>query len=227
MRGLFSCTALCLPGKGRWPPCAIHHRCAIIDRMRNEEFPGVLNAAPVIAAVKGREMLLRAVQTPVAAVFLLGGDLFTLPEMVRLAHAGGKLCFVHLDLIDGLGRDAAGVKWLARTVRPAGVLSTRPPLLKVAVQEGMRTVLRIFLIDSSSLETGVRMAAGCSPDLVEVMPGLVFRAIRALSARIDAPVIAGGMMEHAEDVKAALSAGAMAVSTSSEALWRREAWAAT
>ncbi len=180
-----------------------------------------LRHAPVIAAVRGREQLLCAVRSPVRAVFLLEGDLFTLPEMVQTAQAAGKLAFVHLDLVEGASRDAAGVRWIARTVRPTGVLSTRAPLLRTAAEEGLRTVLRIFLVDSSSMETGVRMIKSCAPDLVEVMPGLVTRAIGQLGRRIAQPVIAGGMMEREEDVKAALAAGALAASTSSEALWAK------
>ncbi len=186
------------------------------------EWTSVFGGAPVIAAVRGREQLLRAMDAPVRAIFLLGGDLFTLPEWVRMATDAGKLPFVHMDLVEGIGRDAAAVRWVARTIRPTGVLSTRGPLLKVASEEGLRTVLRIFLVDSSSMETGVRMVKTASPDLVEVMPGLVTRAIARLRERIAPPVIAGGMLENKRDVEAALTAGALAASTSSEVLWTWE-----
>lgn len=183
-----------------------------------------LRGAPVIAAVRGRDQLLSAAQSPVRFIFLLGGDLFTLPELVKTAQEAGKLPFVHLDLVDGLSRDAAAVRWIARVAKPCGVLSTRGPLLRAAAEEGLRTVLRIFLVDSSSLETGVRMVKSCGPDLVEVMPGLVTRAITGLKHKIEPPVIAGGMMERAQDVSAALAAGVLAVSTSRQALWTKEGW---
>ena len=80
------------------------------------------------------------------------------------------------------------------------------------------------MVDSSSLATGVRMAKSCEPTLIEVMPGLVTRALRRLSDSVGQPVIAGGMLEAAEDVEAALCAGALAASTSSENLWARTAW---
>ena len=53
------------------------------------------------------------------------------------------------------------------------------------------------------------------------MPGLVTRAIRRLSESVRQPVIAGGMLEAEQDVAAALNAGALAASTSSEILWAR------
>lgn len=179
----------------------------------------LLRESPVIAAVRGKERLAAALASPVRVVFLLCGDMFTLPELVREANAARKPVLVHLDLVEGVSRDAAGVRWIARAARPAGVLSTRAPLLRAAADEGLQTVLRIFLVDSSSMETGERMVRTCSPDFVEVMPGLVTCAIAQLGRRIEAPVIAGGMLERREDVSAALRAGAIAASTSNEALW--------
>ena len=92
------------------------------------------------------------------------------------------------------------MKWLARAAHPSGILSTRAPILRAAADESLLTVLRIFMVDSSSLATGVRMAKSCEPTLIEVMPGLVTRALRRLSDSVGQPVIAGGMLEAAEDV---------------------------
>lgn len=183
-----------------------------------------LKALPIIAAVRDRETLLAAVDSPVRVIFLLGGDPFNLEELVSLAREAGKPVFIHLDLVEGISRDAAGVRWIARAVRPTGVLSTRAALLRPASEEGLATVLRMFMVDSSSLETGERMVKTCAPDLVEVMPGLVTRAIAALRQRIEQHVIAGGMLELERDVRAALAAGALAASTSSKALWHHAAW---
>ena len=183
-----------------------------------------LTQSPIIAAVRTPSQLSRALLTPVQVIFLLGGDPDTLPALVQTARSAQKLVFIHMDLVEGFSRDAAGVKWLARAARPSGVLSTRAPILRAAADESLLTVLRIFMVDSSSLATGVRMAKSCEPTLIEVMPGLVTRAIRRLSDSVGQPVIAGGMLEAAEDVEAALGAGALAASTSSENLWARTAW---
>ena len=183
-----------------------------------------LTQSPIIAAVRTPSQLSRALLTPVQVIFLLGGDPDTLPALVQTAQSAQKLVFIHMDLVEGFSRDAAGVKWLARAARPSGILSTRAPILRAAADESLLTVLRIFMVDSSSLATGVRMAKSCEPTLIEVMPGLVTRAIRRLSDSVGQPVIAGGMLEAAEDVEAALSAGALAASTSSENLWARTAW---
>lgn len=182
--------------------------------------PEVLRRAPVIAAVRDQARLQWALKTPVRVIFLLGGDMFSLPGLVSLAQAQGRLVFVHMDLMDGFSRDAAGVRLVAKTIRPTGILSTRGQLLKAAADEGLQTVLRIFMVDSSSMETGERMVRSYRPDLVEIMPGLLVRAIMQFRQRVDVPVIAGGMVDRESDVRRALEAGAYAVSTSAEALWQ-------
>jgi len=181
-----------------------------------------LRDGPIIAAVRDVAALDRALASPVRIVFLLGGDVFGLPSQVQRAQRAGKRVYVHLDLVDGFSRAAAGVRMAARLLRPNGILSTRAPLVRAASEEGLHTVLRIFMVDSSSYETGERMIKSGNPGMIEVMPGLVSRAILRLRARIAQPVIAGGMMEDAQDVRAALNAGAAAVSTSSEALWQSD-----
>lgn len=189
------------------------------------ELKQILHTCPVIAAVRDEKQLRRALVSPVAVVFLLGGDIFTLPQWVRAAREADKRVFVHLDLMEGVSRDTAGVRWVARQARPTGVLSTRAQLIRLAADEGLRTVLRVFMVDASSMETGERAVKGCAPDLVEVMPGLVTRAVKLLGERIAPPVIAGGMLALTRDVRAALRAGALAASTSNETLWHADAQA--
>ena len=90
-----------------------------------KELLEVLRRSPVIAAVRGQEALDAALASPVRIVFLLGGDPFTLPALTRRAREAGRPVFVHMDLVEGVGRDAAGVRWIARMVKPEGILSTR------------------------------------------------------------------------------------------------------
>ena len=56
--------------------------------------------------------------------------------------------------------------------------------------------------------------------MIEVLPGLVPKAITRLRDELRLPVIAGGMITQRSDVQTALEAGASAVSVSDEKLWR-------
>ena len=49
-----------------------------------------LSKHPVIAAVRTMEAISRAAASPVAAIFILGGSISNLKEMVSRAHDGNK-----------------------------------------------------------------------------------------------------------------------------------------
>ena len=188
--------------------------------MIKSEFIRALEMRPVIAAVRSAQDVRRAADSPAAAAFLLGGSILTLEEMTRALHGAGKSVFVHLDLCEGLGKDAAAVEWCARYVKPDGFISTRSQPLRRASELGMMTIQRIFLVDSGSLTGGMRHIMANPPDMIEVMPGLVPKAIVRLKEELKLPVIAGGMITEKSEVEEAIRAGALAVSTSAAELWR-------
>lgn len=175
---------------------------------------------PVIAAARDMAGAKRAAGSAAEAIFLLGGSILTLEDMVRAAKESGKRVFVHLDLLEGLGNDAAAVEWCAKNARPDGLISTRSPLLRQARACSLLTIQRLFVMDSSSLAHGVKLLAASKPDMIEVLPGLVPKAITQLRVALpQAAIIAGGMVTDRREVALALEAGALAVSTSEPALW--------
>ncbi|MDO4547329.1 MAG: glycerol-3-phosphate responsive antiterminator [Clostridia bacterium] len=182
-----------------------------------------LNQSPVIATARDYSQVDAAIRSRARAVFILCGTILTLGEQVRRVRMSGKRVFVHLDLLGGLGRDATAVEWCYEAARPDGVISTRSPLLKRARELNMTTIQRLFVMDSASVEHGVRQFKSYAPDMLEVLPGLVPKAITFLSETLDIPIIAGGMITRPEEIKTALDAGAVGVSTSNEALWETEA----
>lgn len=187
---------------------------------RRDEFTAAVHQRPVIAAARTMDDVREAAASRVAAVFLLGGSILTLPDMMAALRGANKFAFIHLDLCDGLGRDAAAVEWCARTLHPDGLISTKAQLLRKAEEQGVLTIHRLFLVDSSSLRGGMRHIAANPPDLIEVLPGLVPKAISQLRDTLNLPVIAGGMVTEERDVEQALAAGALAVSSSERGLWR-------
>lgn len=179
-----------------------------------------LTMKPVIAAVRELPDAQQAAKSPAAAVFLLGGSILTLGDTIQMLRKAGKPAFIHMDLCEGLGRDASAVRWCARNLKPDGVISTKSQLLHAAKEEGLITIQRMFLMDSASLVSGMKLLKGNPPDMVELMPGLIYKAISAVSRKLSIPVIAGGMITEADEVAGALRAGALAVSTSNRVLWR-------
>ena len=162
----------------------------------------------------------RAAASPVAAIFILGGSISNLKEMVTRAHEGNKYAFLHIDLAEGIGRDDAAVEWCVRELKIDGMISTRPTLLRRASELGVVTVQRLFLMDTPSFEHGKRLLRATPPEMAEVLPGIAPKAVKQLCAALDKPVIAGGMISERSEIIDALNAGAIAVSVSDERLWR-------
>lgn len=184
---------------------------------RNDMFLKALQSSPVIAAVKSNEDLARALESECAVLFFLYGTILDVAELVKTAKDGGKIALVHVDLIEGLaGRDIA-VDFIAKNTAADGVISTRPALIRRAKELGLVSVQRFFLLDSIAYENVLRQSSGA--DVVDILPGTMPRVLERLSERLRKPLIASGLLADKQDVIAALGAGAVAVSTTSEKLW--------
>lgn len=182
-------------------------------------FSDILIENPVIAAIRNDEELEKAALSHVKIVFVLYGSILTLHDICARLHEASKIVFVHADMIDGLRGDMAGIEFIYRSASPAGIVSTRTNIIKYAKQLRLQTILRVFLLDSLSLQTGVKNIIETSPDAVEIMPGIACRHITEMEKKISVPVIAGGLILTKEQVLETLGSGAVAISTSNEVLW--------
>jgi glycerol uptake operon antiterminator len=176
--------------------------------------------SPVIYGVRDIADLPLALASTHDVIFLLTGNLLTLGDTVAHVRAHKKDVFVHLDMVEGLGKDVHGLRWLAQTVRPTGIITTRAASIGQAKTLGLATVQRMFLLDSQSLHTGLHQVNDAKPDYLEVMPGIVPETLREIVRRVPCPVIAGGLVKRQAEVQAALDSGAIAVSTSNKDLWQ-------
>ncbi len=176
-----------------------------------------MNNCFVIAAIRGREALLKACETNVGIVFDLEPNIETVADSVDLCRKYGKKLFLHMDLAEGIGKDRFGLKFV-KNMGVHGVISTRANMIKCAKELGLKTVQRVFILDSQSIETAESVLK-TAPDMVEIMPGIIPVAISDLKKKIDIPIIAGGLVRTKEDVGMIAEAGAIAVSTSNPALW--------
>ena len=168
----------------------------------------------IIAAVRTETEFDLALDSKVACIFLLCSNILTLSEWLNKAHAARKKMFVHLDMSEGIGRDAAGVTYLAK-LGVDGIISTRTGIIRTARELGLPAVQRVFSIDSQALQ----VSTAAQPSYIEVMPGVIPKVIRRFCDTTDVPIIAGGLIETADEVAAALQSGAAAVSTTNRMLW--------
>lgn len=176
---------------------------------------------PVIPAVRSLGDLEYAAECDAKLVFLVTGSVLDLTDIATRCLELGQSLFCHLDLIQGIGKDRPGIKWLARDFGIAGILTTRSSLVKYAKDEGLMAIQRLFLFDSGSLKTGLAACSECKPDAVEILPGIVLPAVvhRLPISRIPR-FIGGGLIETPSEVDALLAAGAIGVSASKKAIWK-------
>ena len=178
-----------------------------------------LTDCPVIAAVRDQEALDRASLAPVSVIFILSTSLTNLEAQVRQCHERNKLSFVHLDMVAGLGKDHEALQFLDKAIKPEGIITTKPSLIKMAKGLGFVTVERVFLIDSLSIETGITLARSYHPDYLEVMPGTMPEVIEKIRGEIQTQVLAGGIITRKQQIYDLMRAGVAGVSTSNAELW--------
>jgi glycerol uptake operon antiterminator len=187
--------------------------------MQRQEFIRLLQKYPVAAAVKSEEEGEFALSSKVSLIFLLKGNAFHIAKYVERAHQLGKGLVVHVDLIGGVGKDRSGVQYL-RKVGVDAIITSRAQLVAAGHAEGLVTIQRLLLLDNSALESGAKTIERAHPDLIEVLPGIIFpEVVSQLQRALHGPFIAGGFIRTAQDVERIRSAGAVLCSTSERTLW--------
>jgi glycerol uptake operon antiterminator len=154
---------------------------------------------PIIAALRNDDDLCKVVVSNAAVVFVLYGNIMTVKDICEKLKAVNKLVFIHVDMLEGLKADIAGLEFIKRFVEPYGIITTKTTNIKHARQLGLSTIQRIFVIDSLSLETGAKNIKDASPDAVEVMPGVANKIINRLQRKVHVPIIAGGLITEKKE----------------------------
>lgn len=180
----------------------------------------LLEANPVIAAVKDMEGLDACCKREeIKVVFILFGDICNINLIVNQIKNSDKVAMVHIDLITGLGSKEIAVDFIKQHTDADGIISTRPMMIKRARELSLYTTLRVFVLDSMAVENLEKQMNVARADIIEILPGLMPKIIRRVCRMVKVPVIAGGLISDKEDVLAALSAGAISVSTTNQKVW--------
>jgi len=175
-----------------------------------------LEMNPIIAAI-GDNKWDQALKCPAQVIFYQSANLLTLTEKVQQAHTAGKYIMVHMDMAEGIGKDRTGVRFLAQC-GVDGIISTKAQVVRMAKESGLFTVQRFFALDSKGLESIDEMLCNSTPDLIEILPGVIPKVLTRF-VNSGMPVIAGGLLESKKEVTQALNCGVIAVSTGKPELW--------
>lgn len=190
--------------------------------MTKQEFLRLAHLFPVAAAIKSSEDVQYALDADVRLLFILKGDAFQLSSLLAGAHQRGKGVVVHVDLVSGIGKDRAGIQYL-HDLGVDAIITSRSQLVAAGKAEGLVTIQRLLLLDDYGLETGVHTIARAAPDIVEILPGIIFPEMIALLRQLlPGPFIAGGFIRTAGDIARIQAAGALLSSSSTYELWKQK-----
>jgi len=175
---------------------------------------------PIIAAVQNEEDLEIAIKSEVTTIFLLSADIFNAKSLVDKIKNAGKSAFIHIDFLEGIGKDAKAIDYIIEVIQPDGIISTKSSHIKIAKEKGMFTIQRFFLIDNKSYEMTTKSVKVRQPDMIEIMPGVMPGVISRITKQLSIPVIAGGLISTKQDIMEILKAGAIGASTGKKDLWK-------
>ena len=186
---------------------------------KHEKIRDLFEISPIITAVKDEQGLEKALKTESPVVFLLFGNICNITGLVDQVKNSGKIAIVHVDLIQGLSSKEVAVDFIHQNTRAHGIISTKAPLVRHAMDLGMIGGQRTFLIDSMALETTKKQLLTFQPDFMELMPGVMPKILKTVRGYTEIPLVAGGLISDKKDILAAFDAGVDAVSTTREELW--------
>lgn len=181
-------------------------------------FLDALDRRPCCAAITAPERLETALASQTRIVFLLRADGLSIEPLIRRIHDSGRLVAVHLDLVDGLRPDRAGVAWLARAGADA-IISAQGQLMPAIRRGGAVAIHRLLLVRRSLVGAAVAAVRRSGADFVEVLPGVILPEVVDRLPPLGVPLLAGGFIRTPEEARRALAAGARGVTTSSVGLW--------
>lgn len=180
---------------------------------------GVLLARhPIIMAIYGIEQLKTALSSKAEVCIIANIDLIKLQPVIELLSKAGKYVIVNIDSCNGLSQDKGGIDYVAET-GAMGLLSTRLQTVQRAKKCGLVTMQKIFVTDRSTWLRSLKAVEQSEPDYVQLMPAQMLPLLSQADRNVLPPIVASGFVCNEEHAQTALLHGAIAVSSSDNALW--------
>lgn len=173
----------------------------------------------IIPAVRNNNEFDEALNSKSPMIFDLNSSILNLEEKIKKAHQKNKKLFIHIDLAEGIGKDKEGIQYL-KNLGVDGIISTRSNIIKYAREIRLSTIQRFFLLDSQSVNSIMDTAKVSKPDMIEIMPGVIYKIICNLKKELNIPIITGGLIETQDEIDQILKSGAFAISTSKKTFWK-------
>jgi glycerol uptake operon antiterminator len=194
----------------------------MMNGMNHDAFLKRLAAHRMIASIKDARHIELALElrNQLSGIFLLTGHIGVLKSYVDVFKEHQLPIFLHLEKIGGLSTDNYGLDYLAKVIKPTGIISTKTNVVKTAKKMGLMTIQRFFLVDTEGLDNIAKSLHQIEPDIIEVMPARIPDMIGKVKAFTSLPIITGGLLYEQSHAEECLKYGATAISSSKPELWR-------
>lgn len=176
---------------------------------------------PIIATLYGAEQIDSFVDSASEIAIVANVELRRLQAVVAAVTRADKVAIVNIDSCEGISPDKAGVEYLAE-IGATSLVSTRVATIQRANRAGLLTMQKVFVTDRSTWPRSLKALEQSDPNLVQLMPAPMLSHITLKERSALPPIVASGFVSTANDVRSALAAGAVAVSTSDSAMWNFE-----
>lgn len=163
---------------------------------------------PSIFTMKDFDLFLKS---PYEYCVLLDFHINMLDYAITQLHANGKKGIVHLDLVKGLTSDEYGTEYLCQKIGADGVISTKSKVIESAKKNNKIAILRLFLIDSKSLDKGLQLVKQLQPDYIEILPGIAYEIVPYIQTKTNIPMIGGGLIRSVSQIERCIANGMCAV----------------
>ncbi|WP_018905704.1 glycerol-3-phosphate responsive antiterminator [Variovorax paradoxus] len=173
---------------------------------------------PIIATLYGTEQIDAFLDSPSEIAIVANVELRKLHAVVGTVTRADKIVIVNIDSCEGISPDKGGVEYLAE-IGTTGLVSTRVATIQRANRAGLMTMQKVFVTDRSTWPRSVKAVEQSDPNLVQLMPAPMLPHIAMKERNALPPIIASGFVSTPHDVRSALGAGAVAVSTSDAFIW--------
>ena len=140
-----------------------------MELLTKDFFMEATENCPVIPEIINDEWLEALSESDCDIVYIVYGDICTIPEIVEKVKQAGKMAIVHMDLIVGLSSKEISVDFLKKYTRADGIISMKPAMIKRANDVGLFTIQRFYLMDRGCTEGRSDCCCNIEPDGVELL----------------------------------------------------------
>lgn len=172
----------------------------------------------VIPAISSHQAMRYFFKSNLVIGILMNFQLAQLDDLIKDMRQHQKKVFVHLELIKGLSNDEYGAIYLIQNFAVDGIITTKPRVIELCKKRNTFSIMRFFLKDTLSFNQSLDMMHHYQPDAIEILPAIP-RMVEMIQPHITVPIILGGLIKTDKEVAEAKAVGAVAVTTSKEALW--------